>query len=161
MTHSYRPCDDALIERERANKTPSDVIAKMIAPTLNAQALRSHATHAGLECGKKPAPPDDWWSPARVATLTELWNAGIMSTVEIGRHMGISKDMVVGKARRLKLIRKASPITRKTKADDDGDGSIWPQPPHRILPPMDPVSWDAISLENFRNLDADIKHRRR
>jgi len=49
------------------------------------------------------------WSQDDIARLRELW-ATDLSTAEIGRRMGITKSAVVGKAHRLDLPRRPSPI---------------------------------------------------
>lgn len=52
---------------------------------------------------------DSIWNEARVGELVQLWQAGL-STAEIGRRLGISKNAVVGKAHRLDLPARPSPI---------------------------------------------------
>jgi GcrA cell cycle regulator len=49
------------------------------------------------------------WSENAVARLRELWSEG-HSTAEIGRRLGVSKNAVVGKAHRLDLSARPSPI---------------------------------------------------
>ncbi|MCC7166306.1 MAG: global cell cycle regulator GcrA-like protein [Rhodospirillales bacterium] len=51
------------------------------------------------------------WSEETITELTKLWDAGF-STSEIGRRIGVSKNAVVGKAHRLGLISRPSPIKR-------------------------------------------------
>jgi GcrA cell cycle regulator len=51
------------------------------------------------------------WTEEAIATLRLLWAEGL-STAEIGRRMGISKNAVVGKAHRLNLAARPSPIRR-------------------------------------------------
>jgi GcrA cell cycle regulator len=51
------------------------------------------------------------WTSDRIAELTRLWNEGL-STAEIGKMLGISKNAVVGKAHRLHLASRPSPIRR-------------------------------------------------
>ncbi len=52
----------------------------------------------------RPSP----WTPERLATLRAEW-ATDASTAEIGRRMGISKNAVIGKARRLELPAREAP----------------------------------------------------
>jgi GcrA cell cycle regulator len=54
------------------------------------------------------------WDEEIIGRLRALWAEG-HSTAEIGRRMGISKNAVVGKAHRLNLASRPSPIRR------DGD----------------------------------------
>src|SRR5207342_1780903 len=49
------------------------------------------------------------WTDDTIRKLRQLWSAG-HSTAEIGRRMGISKNAVVGKAHRLDLPARPSPI---------------------------------------------------
>lgn len=51
------------------------------------------------------------WTNERVAELMRLWEAG-RSASEIGRLLGVSKNSVVGKAHRMKLKARPSPIKR-------------------------------------------------
>lgn len=60
------------------------------------------------------------WTPERIDELTRLWDEG-QSASAIGKQLGISKNAVVGKAHRLKLAARPSPI-RKQEA-----GSAAPQ----------------------------------
>jgi len=53
------------------------------------------------------------WSTEAIDRLRALWAEG-HSTAEIGRRMGISKNAVVGKAHRLNLSARPSPIRRET-----------------------------------------------
>ena len=55
------------------------------------------------------------WTPERVDTVTRLWNEGL-TTAEIGRAVGMSKNAVVGKAHRLQLPPRPSPIRRGKSA---------------------------------------------
>ncbi len=51
------------------------------------------------------------WNEEMIARLRQLWQEG-HSTAEIGRRMGITKNAVVGKAHRLILPPRPSPIRR-------------------------------------------------
>ena len=59
------------------------------------------------------------WTDDTIRELRRLWSEG-HSTAEIGRRMGVSKNAVVGKAHRLDLPARPSPIRT--------GGS--PRPPH-------------------------------
>jgi GcrA cell cycle regulator len=56
------------------------------------------------------------WSDAQKAELARLWGEG-HSTTEIGRRMNISKNAVVGKAHRLNLPARPSPIRRGAEGE--------------------------------------------
>jgi len=51
------------------------------------------------------------WTDNTIARLRALWDEG-HATAEIGRRMGITKNAVVGKAHRLELPARQSPIIR-------------------------------------------------
>lgn len=71
------------------------------------------------------------WTPERIAELQQLWDKGL-STAEIGRRLGISKNAVVGKAHRLSLAPRPSPIARTAAAaprrvvELKGNVCCWP-----------------------------------
>jgi GcrA cell cycle regulator len=75
------------------------------------------------------------WAEETIGRLRTLWDEGL-STAEIGRRLGVSKNAVVGKAHRLDLPARPSPIRR------DGSGTSAPRrsAPRRIagptLPPL-------------------------
>ena len=56
------------------------------------------------------------WAEETIVRLRTLWDEGL-STAEIGRRLGVSKNAVVGKAHRLDLPARPSPIRR------DGSGA--------------------------------------
>ncbi len=52
------------------------------------------------------------WTPEKIEALIALWNESL-PTSEIGRRLGITKNAVVGKAHRLGLTKRQSPIRKK------------------------------------------------
>ena len=67
-------------------------------------------------------PKASLWTPERDQQLTADWDAGF-TTAEIGARMGISKNSVIGRAHRLMLAPRGSPINLAasqswTDADD-------------------------------------------
>ena len=74
------------------------------------------------------------WNEETIARLRALWAEGL-STAEIGRRMTISKNAVVGKAHRLNLPARPSPIRR-----EGASGAPRPVTPRRVtgptLPPL-------------------------
>ena len=53
------------------------------------------------------------WTDEKIDDLKKLWAKGL-STAEIGRELGVSKNAVVGKSHRLGLKPRPSPIAGKT-----------------------------------------------
>jgi GcrA cell cycle regulator len=49
------------------------------------------------------------WTPRAIELLGKLWAEGL-TTAEIGARLGVGKNAVIGKAHRLKLASRASPI---------------------------------------------------
>jgi GcrA cell cycle regulator len=74
------------------------------------------------------------WTEEMIVRLRALWLEG-HSTAEIGRRMAVSKNAVVGKAHRLGLAARPSPIRREA-----GSALARPLPPRRAhgptLPPL-------------------------
>ena len=75
------------------------------------------------------------WSEETIVHLRGLWADG-HSTAEIGRRLGVSKNAVVGKAHRLDLPARPSPIRR------DGPSSGQPRRsvPRTVGPTLPPLS---------------------
>ena len=69
------------------------------------------------------------WTAEAIDRLRAFWAEG-HSTAEIGRRMGISKNAVVGKAHRLNLPARPSPIRREA----EGEAVARPAPQPRRQP---------------------------
>jgi GcrA cell cycle regulator len=65
------------------------------------------------------------WTAEAIERLRALWAEG-HSTAEIGRRMAISKNAVVGKAHRLNLPARPSPIRRETLGDAPRQAPVRP-----------------------------------
>ena len=52
------------------------------------------------------------WTDEMVESLKKMWEDGL-STGEIGKRLGVSKNSIVGKVHRLQLIARTSPIKKK------------------------------------------------
>ncbi len=64
------------------------------------------------------------WTAERVGALIALWDEGI-TTSEIGRRLGVTKNAVVGKVHRLGLPKRQSPIqVRTAEAGEAGEAKI-------------------------------------
>ena len=81
------------------------------------------------------------WSAEAIERLRALWAEG-HSTAEIGRRMGISKNAVVGKAHRLNLPARPSPIRREAAPRPAMPRAAAPRPaaavpaPRPVAPPV-------------------------
>jgi len=73
------------------------------------------------------------WNDTIIAELRGLWAEGL-STAEIGRRLGISKNAVVGKAHRLDLSPRPSPIRRQERAP-----GAPPPAPRAVGPTLAPL----------------------
>lgn len=93
------------------------------------------------------------WNDEIIVQLRALWDEGL-STAEIGRRLGITKNAVVGKAHRLALPARPSPIRRDASA---GGAPRRAPAPRRIsgptLPPLEvvaPVMARPVEVETPR-----------
>src|SRR5580765_4374685 len=81
------------------------------------------------------------WNDEVIIQLRALWDEG-HSTAEIGRRLGVTKNAVVGKAHRLDLPARPSPIRR-----DGTGGAPRRSAPRRLagptLPPLSSTSANA------------------
>ena len=86
------------------------------------------------------------WTDNTIRELRQLWSEG-HSTAEIGRRMGITKNAVVGKAHRIDLPARPSPIRT---------GSA-PRPPRRQPVPR---LADTVPLSCLvdANIQAPLEH---
>lgn len=87
------------------------------------------------------------WNDENIARLRELWAEG-HSTAEIGRRMGISKNAVVGKAHRLSLPPRPSPIRREEVE------AKTPPAPRRVTGPTLPPLVQTPRTERAPDLPA-------
>lgn len=79
---------------------------------------------------KAPALRPTPWTDEQVAELTQLWATGL-SSQEIANRMGVTKNAVVGKARRLNL-----PWRREPKKIEPRQANVMPETGEAIYPPF-------------------------
>jgi GcrA cell cycle regulator len=84
------------------------------------------------------------WDEETIRLLRDLWAQG-HSTAEIGRRLGVSKNAVVGKAHRLDLIARPSPIRRDAVKPATDRPPPCPRPAGPTLPPLASVKVQALS----------------
>lgn len=75
------------------------------------------------------------WTEDAIARLRLLWAEGL-STAEIGRRLNISKNAVVGKAHRLALVARPSPIRRDPAGEARPRRPASPRVQGPTLPPL-------------------------
>lgn len=73
------------------------------------------------------------WTDEKIAELNRLWQAGHTAS-EIGKRLGVSKNAVVGKAHRLRLPGRPSPI-KQTPDRANGARRKRPEKPRAPAPP--------------------------
>jgi GcrA cell cycle regulator len=73
------------------------------------------------------------WTPEQISDLTRLWGEGL-TTAEIGKRLGISKNAVVGKAHRLNLPARPSPIRREAMGAEPRQQVARPVRPAGVAP---------------------------
>lgn len=74
------------------------------------------------------APPEPTWTAERIEQLTRLWEEGV-TTAEIGRRIGVSKNAVIGKVHRIGLTPRViteKPPPRRNVFDFAGPVCMWP-----------------------------------
>jgi len=75
------------------------------------------------------------WTDEIIAKLRALWAEGL-STAEIGRRLNISKNAVVGKAHRLNLAPRPSPIRRQEGGSPSPRAATPKRAQGPTLPPL-------------------------
>ena len=74
------------------------------------------------------AEPVETWTPERIEALTRLWEEGV-TTAEIGRRIGVTKNAVIGKVHRIGLTPRVitqKPPPRRNVFDFTGPACMWP-----------------------------------
>ena len=82
------------------------------------------------------------WSDETIARLRDLWAEG-HSTAEIGRRLGVSKNAVVGKAHRLDLPARPSPIRPEAAEGAEPRRVVSRRVEGPTLPPLSSTSAPA------------------
>lgn len=80
------------------------------------------------------------WTSELLAEFRQLWDAGL-STVQIGKKFGCTKNSIVGKARRLEFPPRPSPVKR----GDKPVGWVSNRPRPVALPPLRSLSTPAVA----------------
>jgi GcrA cell cycle regulator len=94
------------------------------------------------------------WNDETITRLRALWAEG-HSTAEIGRRLGVSKNAVVGKAHRLNLPPRPSPIRR------DATPGARPRSsqPRRVTGPTLPsLAASPAAAQTMATVEAPMRH---
>jgi GcrA cell cycle regulator len=92
------------------------------------------------------------WDDELIRRLEALWGEG-HSTAEIGRRLNVTKNAIVGKAHRLNLPPRPSPIRR-----DGSSGTPRPAAPRRIVGPTLPPLPASLPPEQLRGMPLALEH---
>jgi GcrA cell cycle regulator len=91
------------------------------------------------------------WDEGTIRNLRDLWTQG-HSTAEIGRRLGASKNAIVGKAHRLDLDARPSPIRREPVKPVTERPAAYPRAAGPTLPPLASATVHAVALSNVQVL---------
>ncbi len=78
------------------------------------------------------------WTDERISELARLWDTG-QSASAIGRILGVSKNAVVGKAHRMRLAARPSPIRQERRAPSRRRIPILTKPVDKSAPVAAPI----------------------
>ena len=87
------------------------------------------------------------WTPERISTLMVLWGEGV-STSEIGRRLGVTKNAVVGKVHRLGLPKRNSPI--KAEKAEAPSPTVVATAVHLARPAPARPSAETVQMDGLR-----------
>jgi GcrA cell cycle regulator len=83
------------------------------------------------------------WDEETISHLRDLWAQGL-STAEIGRRLGVSKNAIVGKAHRLDLSARPSPIRRDGSRPAGTRAPAQPRASSSTLPPLNSATTPLV-----------------
>ena len=84
------------------------------------------------------------WTPQMIAALREMWLAGD-KTAAIARKLGVSKNAIVGKANRLDLVPRPSPIKRDGQPPAPRSPRLTVQPLPALRPLVQPTCLPVVA----------------
>ncbi len=95
------------------------------------------------------------WDDETIRHLRDLWAQGL-STAEIGRRLSVSKNAIVGKAHRLDLDARPSPIRREPIKPPPDRSVLYPRMAGPTLPPLasaspPPVAHPVSNIQPLRS----------
>lgn len=96
------------------------------------------------------------WTAERIDELTRLWKDG-HSASTIGKMLGISKNAVVGKAHRLQLPSRPSPIRRGSSTSQPRRRQASLQVPPTKITPIKEAGSDEASAQQAREVRSKVE----
>ena len=110
-------------------ETPESLPAECKAPEAALIEIRSVPEQLSEEpAAEPPVELVETWTPERIEALTRLWEEGV-TTAEIGRRIGVTKNAVIGKVHRIGLTPRVitqKPPPRRNVFDFTGPACMWP-----------------------------------
>jgi GcrA cell cycle regulator len=91
------------------------------------------------------------WDDETIRLLKDLWTQG-HSTAEIGRRLGVSKNAIVGKAHRLELDARPSPIRRDVVKAATDRPAPYPRMAGPTLPPLASAHSPGVAAPSTANI---------
>lgn len=87
------------------------------------------------------------WTDEMVEDLKKMWKKGL-TTNEIAKNLGVSKNSIVGKVHRLNLTARPSPIKKKEENVVTPEVALEPAKTENIAPK--PAVATTVNAENIR-----------
>ena len=165
---TYTAEEDALLARLVAEEVPIKVIVarlpgrteqgvKSRLRTLRERGAAAYYPERALAPPVVHAPP--LWTPEKDATLTRLWADHSLSTMAIASAMRITKNSVIGRAHRINLPSRPSPIRtaggpRKEKAPTV---AVRKETAARVTYLKSPPTERSVELARINSILADVR----
>jgi GcrA cell cycle regulator len=94
------------------------------------------------------------WTDERIDRLKELWSQGVTASQIADELGGVSRNAVIGKAHRLGLQARPSPV-KANEASGDASEEAAPAAPAEPAPPVvpapEPAPWDEPAMEQVED----------
>jgi GcrA cell cycle regulator len=140
------PCDPTLVGAQSLPRTSgiagnpqerleSRVVHRIFTPNPIQSLLWDASAHTVSSRQRLSGDQDMVWDEETIRNLRDLWTQGL-STAEIGRRLGVSKNAIVGKAHRLDLDARPSPIRRDAAKPATERPTSFPRMAGPTLPPL-------------------------
>src|SRR6188472_946672 len=97
------------------------------------------------------------WTDERIATLTKMWEGGATASQIADELGGVSRNAVIGKAHRLGLKARPSPVkaNEPKPVPRPKEAEARPSVPKVKASPVEPEGEDAFSIEDEPDVEDD------